>query len=286
MADSQNNAPAKFDKDSLKEWFTLAEVAARWTVLTGQTITEDDLLQYAALNRIRLSINTYGKKTVRTDFCVKHIAATVEKYCPESEFTDEEAHFECVKNIPSRELYNGSKYPNRERIERFCFLRPNQVKTIFLEKKPLKGGFFLLEEPDSSMKCGFNYRSIVLDTVITREDLLVLSASLCRFEQDHGISQLGMITEKPKPHEPETNTKKTKLDKQITAILDAAKRKKYDPLKIPDGGKTEIQAIVSTDPETKSLFAAESAFKTAWSAARNRSLVKMENHDSYAKSNR
>jgi len=117
-------------------------------------------------------------------------------------------------------------------------------------------------------------------------DLRITRKERDQFEQVCGINQPSMIAETPKPHEPETGTKKTKLDKQIAAILDAAKCKKYDPLKIPDGGKTEIQAIVSTDPETKSLFAKYSAFESAWKAARNRDLVKMENHDSYAKSNR
>lgn len=46
MAETKNSAPDAFDKDALKEWFTLAEVAERWTNATKQTITEDDLLHF------------------------------------------------------------------------------------------------------------------------------------------------------------------------------------------------------------------------------------------------
>lgn len=56
MAETKNSAPAKFDKDALKEWFTLAEVAARWTRLTGQTFTASDLIHYGSRDILEIGV--------------------------------------------------------------------------------------------------------------------------------------------------------------------------------------------------------------------------------------
>ncbi|MDD2893187.1 MAG: hypothetical protein PHF20_04595 [Halothiobacillaceae bacterium] len=48
MADEKNNAVAKFDKDALRKWFALADVATMW----GRTV--DDLLHYGETNKLEI----------------------------------------------------------------------------------------------------------------------------------------------------------------------------------------------------------------------------------------
>lgn len=50
MAETENSAPAKFDKDALREWFTLEQVADRWGCTT------DDLLHYGDVGLLDLCI--------------------------------------------------------------------------------------------------------------------------------------------------------------------------------------------------------------------------------------
>lgn len=62
MAETKNNAPDAFDKDGLKEWFTLAEVAERWTNATKQTITEDDLLHFGEQALLEICFQTHQRR--------------------------------------------------------------------------------------------------------------------------------------------------------------------------------------------------------------------------------
>ncbi|HUX82340.1 MAG TPA: hypothetical protein VMV35_05850 [Halothiobacillus sp.] len=52
MAETENSAPAKFDKDALREWYTLAEIAERWTKLTGHDLKDIDVLHQAYTHNV------------------------------------------------------------------------------------------------------------------------------------------------------------------------------------------------------------------------------------------
>ncbi|MGZ8250563.1 MAG: hypothetical protein ACXWUF_21290, partial [Methylomagnum sp.] len=69
------------------------------------------------------------------------------------------------------------------------------------------------------------------------------------------------------------------LEKQRQAILDVCKSKKYDPMKIPDGGKGILKKICETDyPD---LFDGETSFDNAWKTSKK--LFRMANHASYSR---
>jgi hypothetical protein len=74
---------------------------------------------------------------------------------------------------------------------------------------------------------------------------------------------------------------KLKSQKQVDAILEAIKLKKWEPMSIPDGGKGIIQKICEGDHP--SIFDQQYSFDEAWKAGRKRQLFRMENHASYAK---
>lgn len=113
---------------------------------------------------------------------------------------------------------------------------------------------------------------------ITREDLRFLMPA------PKADASAGTTTTGGKPDYQEPS--KTKGERQVSAILHWITEKGYDPMKLPDGEKGVIRALCEQAEETASLFSAETAFETAWRKARKRELVRMENHSSYAKTNR
>jgi hypothetical protein len=75
------------------------------------------------------------------------------------------------------------------------------------------------------------------------------------------------------------DNKKTKLEKQQTAILEVIKLKDFTPLAIPDGGKVTLKMICEADyPE---LFDGSSSFDNAWKSSKD--LFRMANYASYSK---
>jgi hypothetical protein len=70
------------------------------------------------------------------------------------------------------------------------------------------------------------------------------------------------------------------IEKRIKEIVRVAKDElRFNPLEIPDGGKASIKENCLSNA---TLFT-KATFDSAWKAARKRDLVKMKNHDKYAK---
>jgi hypothetical protein len=73
-----------------------------------------------------------------------------------------------------------------------------------------------------------------------------------------------------KPHSP--------VKKRANAIVKAAKELFEDPMKIPDGGKSELRELLCR--KQKNLFT-QSTFDAAWKYLRKKNFVQMENHKDY-----
>jgi len=78
------------------------------------------------------------------------------------------------------------------------------------------------------------------------------------------------------------NKEPTKLEKQQKAISESIKKRKFNPMQIPDGGKGILKQICESD--YSDLFDGDSSFDNAWK--KSRSLFRMANHSSYAKRGR
>jgi hypothetical protein len=74
---------------------------------------------------------------------------------------------------------------------------------------------------------------------------------------------------------------KLKSQKQVDAILETIKLKKWDPMRIPDGEKGTIQKICENDYPL--IFDKQYSFDEGWKAGRKRELFRMANHPSYSK---
>ncbi len=73
-----------------------------------------------------------------------------------------------------------------------------------------------------------------------------------------------------------------KMRMQVDAILSAVAMLDCDRLAIPDGGRASVgKNLVSKRPD---LFKTDTVFEKAWKVARGRELVRMENHEIYARS--
>lgn len=79
--------------------------------------------------------------------------------------------------------------------------------------------------------------------------------------------------------------RKTRGERQVSAILHWITAIGFDPMNVPYGEKGAIERLCNESEETASLFSAKTAFTSAWKCARRRNLVKMEDHDSFARSN-
>lgn len=90
------------------------------------------------------------------------------------------------------------------------------------------------------------------------------------------------VTEAPKPAAVTGDVPgarpKPRRAQQIEAILAAIATLGYDPLSIPDGGKTAIRQACLAQP---SLFT-DSAFDHAWKEAAKQARVRMANHEKFA----
>jgi hypothetical protein len=72
----------------------------------------------------------------------------------------------------------------------------------------------------------------------------------------------------------------TKGEKQRIAILEAIRNKGYDPMNIPDGGKSVLRGICEHDyPE---IFDADTSFDSCWRQGTG-TVWEMTNHASYSK---
>lgn len=56
MAEMKDSAVAKFDKDALKRCLRLSDVADRWTEMTGQKFSEDDLLDFGESRDLEICV--------------------------------------------------------------------------------------------------------------------------------------------------------------------------------------------------------------------------------------
>jgi len=78
----------------------------------------------------------------------------------------------------------------------------------------------------------------------------------------------------------DTTLEKGKREQQIQAIVDAAIKKNWNPLKIPDLGRALLRdELCKSLPE---LFT-PAGFGHAWKAAKRQGRVKMANHDNYVR---
>lgn len=71
----------------------------------------------------------------------------------------------------------------------------------------------------------------------------------------------------------------SRRSKQIARILDAIRHLQWDAMSIPTGGKGEIKTRCLSDAQ---LFT-DAGFARAWQAAINAGLLRVENHDTYAR---
>ena len=76
------------------------------------------------------------------------------------------------------------------------------------------------------------------------------------------------------------SSKKIKSDKQIEVILCEIEKLNFEPMAIPDGGKSLLRKKCKT--AAPKLFNADSGFDSAWKKALNKKKLRMANHDSFA----
>lgn len=75
--------------------------------------------------------------------------------------------------------------------------------------------------------------------------------------------------------------KLSKSDKQVKAILEVISDLGFEPMAVPDGGKTQIESLCRD--QYSNLFNKDSSFTSAWKKARSQGVVKMSNHESFAR---
>lgn len=80
------------------------------------------------------------------------------------------------------------------------------------------------------------------------------------------------------------NTKSERRESQIKVILKFIKHLKYEPLSIPDGGRSELRklSMAHSSAEKLNLFS-KNSFDNAWEHGVDNWIFRMKNHDVFAK---
>lgn len=182
-----------------KKWFTLEEIAARWSELTGQAVTVDDVLHYEEIGEIRIA-------ALIAQLLVKCPSAIDESYTRELEDKyagAREARTEVINR--KYRLLSGIIYP-------FVKIAPqiregNTVKFCFVfssEEEILSSDFvYTVAKRDYGLS-SFAGEEIYSES-IPRDALRITRIERDRFEQKHGI---GKPAPMPKINE-ETELKRT-----------------------------------------------------------------------------
>lgn len=234
-----------------KEWLTLEEIAERWQC------KPDDLLSYAGEGKLGIC---FFFNSARVNWFI----------AKENNYMHEQDEI-----LTSQGMFRLSNSTIR------CLMNSDEAQADFLYLYPCVGQDF----QNGHVVFENNTKLYAADT-ITRRGLRISRLEADRFEKANRIGL--QADDMPKLDEQATDQRappRLKVDKQIDAILAVIKLKKWDALKIHDGDKGTIEDIVCKDPQVMRLFEAYTSFETAWKAARKRGLVKMENHDSFAKTN-
>jgi hypothetical protein len=168
-----------FNKDTLKEWLTLAEVAERWTRLTGQAITENDLLHYGSTGKLTLGVIT-DYWWVITAAELDAYGNLVPEYCELSlsifsYFPLDASHIMSLCNssptlvVSSKDARGQLVFPLVVQTSRFVSEFPSEALHICFPK---------------SQKGSNNFTPMV-----DVKDLVITNGELTRFEQENNIDQ-------------------------------------------------------------------------------------------------
>jgi len=174
-----------------KKWFRLEEVADRWSELTGQAVTVDDVLHYEEIGELRIAAH----------FCKRNVLCTLRKKYPDIE--------------PSAERFIEEKYPESISIRRE--LKENLQRGVIastlsyplsihgVAKQLISGdevSFEYLNCAEHELyTADFTYHVIgelgkdelgrdpPYKVTVHRDDLRITRAELERFEQKHGLGK-------------------------------------------------------------------------------------------------
>lgn len=261
MADSENSAPAKFDKDELKEWFMLSELAKLWSC------SEDDLLQYGATGTLKIC-----------HLFKQAIADWKRKVCTDNGFTTNDLD----QNVLIKEGIVGLGNPgNIYRIGRRDLLSLLRGETI----KPW-AIYPAIENTDGQLtfgiikkRCQFGIVGGHLFPDATDEEplvdtlkiqcLIVTQEEVNRFEQDHGISQPSTSETAPK----DTSNPESEVDpkgwkakaRQIAKNLDPGhKEPKMRAFSMEIHNELKAQKVTNRNKVTPSVETIEREILRGW----------------------
>jgi len=146
-----------------KHWYTLHEVADRWSKLTSQAFTVDDVVQQDEYKNLK-------------------IAALLPCCCSDIEHSDPENRPDSVPNIcypiPHESISNQLRTKGVIRFSRFYTLHP-----LTFQKQDLCKVFETCDE--------FSPRSPLEYVTVTLDDLRITHVELERFEQAQGLQGIG-----------------------------------------------------------------------------------------------
>ncbi|WP_322629586.1 hypothetical protein [Halothiobacillus sp.] len=238
MAETENNALAKFDKDAFRECFSLAEVAERWTGLTGLTVTEDDLLHWCINGFIGIyfipgslpahfslyEAHEDGTASLLRTWQVPEEEKKIGFMSPKSLIG---APTEAITNI----LRNGQWTGGMHRI----YSIHDEIEVVPMA---FGGNGNLRFRRTHKAWFGKNERSPVPIFTLNRNDLFITKLGRDRFEQEHRINQPGMTAKMPDTSNEETENQR--LKRTLAALVfGLSKQTRYKT-----GDKPNISAIV------------------------------------------
>ena len=165
--DEAKNTEVKPNGLPARQWFTLQDVATRWTGMTGQAVSVEDVLHYGAEGLLRISCN------------YRHAVPNI----LERVATPEGLKYLNRIGLPEKGPF-GLNAHDIQRIEDGELFVPNSV---------LPNTILTYEEADGAvyMLPSFNMSDAdkKLDNTLHVERLIVVREEIERFEQTHGLSQ-------------------------------------------------------------------------------------------------
>lgn len=211
MADSKNSAPVQFDKDALKGWFTLAEVAERWRCSTYE------LIDFATVGHVEI--------------CHNFAQVAISWHIKRGTHPDDIYLFAVTDKI----YWNGLLKVFRGDLMRVKAAPLSSIEPLSALRLPegIRNG----HEHAEHLAVIVN-NDAYSDSKISFHNLVITKIERDRFEQEHGINQPGMTAKMPELDNEETENQR--LKRTLAAlVLGLSKQPKYKT-----GEKPNISNIV------------------------------------------